>query len=463
MSTPAGLPAQASAHRQDGQRPPLGGEALLEALLNTPADTSPQPAARPEAGAHPPLSRETLLEVLVIAMRAGQIILESGANTARVEETISHIGTALGAELMEVYATPTGVIATGMAGAEHRTRILRISRSSVDLSRVAAVLDVSRRAAEGWLDRQEVRAELEEIAHRPREYSHLLTTAAVAVACGSAAVLFGGGWRESLVALLAAGAAHLPRNWLTERIPNRQLVAGLVAAIGASLGLLLVSMIQAPLPAPALLGSVLFLVPGLLMVSSTSDLFRGDTISGLARAASAALMLVSIGAGVWLVLLLSGAHIDLRPGQPPGLPSALLAGLSASGFGILFNIPRRALLFGALVGALAYLMRLLALQLGLPLEAATFLGGTMIGLCGEQLARLRRLPTTLFTVPGFIMLVPGTIAFRSLIDFVNARYDAGIQNLVLALLLTGALAAGLGTVSVLARLRQHHGKPSAKP
>ena len=459
MSTAGGLPAQPAAHRQDGKHPSLEGEALLEALLSTPAEPPQPPAPRPEAGDHPSLGREALLEVLVIAMRAGQIMLESGANTARVEETISRIGTALGVDLMEVYVTPTGVITTGVAGAEHRTRILRISRSGVDLSRVAAVLEVSRRADAGLLDRQNVRAVLEQIATQPREYSHLLTTAAVALACASAAVLFGGGWRESLVALLAAGAAHLPRNWLTERIPNRSLVTGLVAALGTTLGLLLANLLQAPLPAPALLGSVLFLVPGLLMVSSTSDLFRGDTISSLARAASAALVLVSIGAGVWLALLLSGAHVDLTPGQPPGLPSALLAGLSASGFGMLFNVPRRALLFGALVGALAYLMRLLALRLGLPLEAATFLGGTMIGLCGELLARLRHLPTTLFTIPGFIMLVPGTTAFRSLIDFVNARYDAGIQNLVLALLLTGALAAGLGTVSALARLRLTHQKP----
>lgn len=453
MNLPPGLPGQPLVHSADGAHPRLGPELLQELLLAAPGTLPAAPAAHVAAALRPPLGRERLLEVLLIAMRAGQIMLESGANTARVEETVSRIGLALGADLMEVYVTPTGVVATGVAGSEHRTRILRIFRSGVDLSRVAAVLQVSRLATAGLMDHQEVRTALEQIASQPREYSHLLTTVAVSLACASAAALFGGGWREALVALLAAGAAHWPRNWLAEHIPNRPLATSVVAAIGAGLGLLLASLLQAPLLAPALLGSVLFLVPGLLMVSSTADLLRGDTISGLARAAAAALVLVSIGAGVWLVLLISGARVDLRPGEPPGLPSALLAGLASAGFGMLFNVPRRALLFGALVGALAYLIRLLVLRAGLPAEAALFLGGTMIGFCGELLARLRQLPATLFTIPGFIMLVPGTTAFRSLIDFVNERYDAGIQNLVLALLFTGALAAGLGTVSVLARLR----------
>jgi len=57
------------------------------------------------------------------------------------------------------------------------------------------------------------------------------------------------------------------------------------------------------------------------------------------------------------------------------------------------------------------------------------------------------------TVVAFT-LVPGAAAFRTLLAFVNADYPAGTAGLVRTALLTTALAAGLGTVSALARVRQ---------
>ncbi|HEU4322839.1 MAG TPA: threonine/serine exporter family protein [Roseiflexaceae bacterium] len=428
----------------------MSASTLLAELLSSP----------PVDGGRAPLSRDDLREVLVIAMRAGQLMLENGANTARVEETIDRIGTALGAQGLEVFVTPTGIIVTGVARGEHRTRIQRIVRTGIDLGRVAAVIDVSRRAEARLLDREGVRAELERIAVRPREYGPLPTTLAVALACASSSMLFGGGWRESLAALLASGAAFFPRAWLAEHFPSRLFVISLIAALGSALGMLLAQLLGATALAPTLLGSVLFLVPGLLMVSSTADLFRGDTISGMARAVSAALVLAAIGAGMWMVLIVSGMRADLETSGPPNLLAALLlAPLAASGFAVMFNVPRRALVYGAAVGALAYVIRLVTQNLGSPPEVAIFLGGAMIGLCGEVLARLLRLPTVLFTIPGFITLVPGTTAFRSLLDFVNARYNDGTEHLIRAALLTAALAAGLGTINAFARLRRPHEKP----
>ncbi|GAB4193844.1 MAG: threonine/serine exporter family protein [Roseiflexaceae bacterium] len=424
---------------------------LLAELLSLP----------PPSDGQPHLDRDALREVLVIAMRAGQLMLENGANTSRVEETIDRIGTALGAQGLEVFVTPTGIIVTGVAQGEHRTRIQRIVRTGIDLGRVAAVIDVSRRAEMRLLDREGVRIELERIAVQPREYGPLLTTIAVALACASSAALFGGGWREALAALIASGVAFFPRAWLIEHFPSRLFVISLIAALGSALGMLLAQLLNATLLAPALLGSILFLVPGLLMVSSTADLFRGDTISGMARAASAALVLAAIGAGMWMVLMVSGMRADLETSGPPSLLVALLlAPLAASGFAVMFNVPRRALAFGAVVGALAYVMRLATLNMGAPPEVAIFLGGAMIGLCGEVLARLLRFPTALFTIPGFITLVPGTTAFRSLLDFVNVRYSDGTEHLIRAALLTAALAAGLGTINAFARLRRPQEKPA---
>src|SRR4051812_7407517 len=106
--------------------------------------TSPAEAIG-EVAIRPALSRDDLGDVLRIAMRAGQIMLENGSNTARVEETVHHIGTALGAQGLDVYVTPSGIIASATSHDEHRTLTQRVIKSGIDLSRFAAVLELSRR------------------------------------------------------------------------------------------------------------------------------------------------------------------------------------------------------------------------------------------------------------------------------------------------------------------------------
>jgi uncharacterized membrane protein YjjP (DUF1212 family) len=403
----------------------------------------------------PALSRDDLGDVLRIAMRAGQLMLENGANTARVEETIHHIGTALGAQGLEVYVTPSGIIASATSHGEHRTLTQRVFKSAIDLSRFAAVLELSRRAAAGELSRPDVRAELERIAVQPRVYGQWTTVLAVAAACTCFAALFGAGPIEALAVFVSAGVAQQVCAWLAPINLSRLLATGIVAALAAGLALALANLLGAAAPGIAVLGSVLLLVPGVLMVSSVSDLFRGDTISGIARATSAFLLLGAISTGIWTVLLIDGAGMDLAPTlAPPALAAIGLALLATAGFAILFDVPRPVLLVSAIVGTLAYGARLAVLALGWPPEPAIFLAGVVIGLLAELLARGFRAPTSLFTIPGFITLVPGAAAFRTLLAFVNADYPTGTAGLVRTALLTTALAAGLGTVSALARVRQ---------
>lgn len=428
----------------------------MAAMKPTPTSeaTAPQPDPPPTAPdtERPALSREELRDVLQIALRAGQLMLEHGANTARVEETVHRLGTALGAEWLEIYVTPSGIIATTISHGEHRTRIQRVVGGGIDLNRIAAVIDVSRQATAGRLDRDGARAALERIAVQPRLYNTPLTVLAVALGCAAFAGLFGGGWLELGATALTAGLAHLLRHRLMHLKLNRVMITWIVAIVIAGLGMLLAWLIGAE-PALVVLSAELMLVPGALMVSSASDLLRGDTIPGMARATAALLTLTAIGAGIWVALLVSGTQIALAPAQPPQVPAvAGLAFLATSGFAMLFDVPRRALLFCALIGAAAYTARLTLLELGVPPEAAIFLGGAVVGGMALLLAYRVHLPTSIFAIPGFITMVPGSLAFNAVVSFVNGDYTGGFASLVRAILLTTALAAGVGIFNAQARV-----------
>lgn len=398
-------------------------------------------------------TREEMGDILAAALRAGQLMLENGANTARVEETVQRIATALGAEGCDVYVTPTGILATITIGSEHRTRIQRISRAGVDLSRIAAVIEISRQAWRRNLDRVGVRAALERIATQPRAYNLFVTTLGVGLACASSAVLFGGGVWEYGLTFVAAMMAFLVRDRLVHAQVSRALVTAIVAVIGSALALTLTKALGTPHPAQAMSASVLFLVPGVLMISSVADLFRGDTISGTARAVSALLTLVAIAGGVWATLLVSRVQIDWTPSTLNNVPlAAALAFCSAGGFGIMFDVPRRALLAAALVGAIAVGCYRALLLSDLPTGAAAFLAGATISLLAEVLSRIFRMPTSIFAIPGFLPLVPGSAAFRTLLDFIADDYTTGTANLVRTVIIVVALAAGIGTISALVRL-----------
>lgn len=393
------------------------------------------------------LEQPALREALVVALRAGELMLESGANTARVEATVVAVGQALGAERLHAYVTPTGIVATAATAHAHRTRIVRVLHAGLDLGRVAEVTALAERAAAGALSAPALAAALERVATRPRSYGAAATALAVGLACACFALLFGGGPREALASGVAAGVGQGARGLLVRVGAGRLATAALVAVVAASLAATATALLGAPAPGAALAASVLLLVPGALMVSAAADLVRGDTLSGLARATSAGLVVFAAGAGLALVLLAAGRGLVLSTATPPPLaPACALAALAAAGFGVLFDVPPRALGLGAAVGALAYGVRhaLPLLVPVLPPEAALFAGGLTASLASGVLARRRGLPTSVITVPAFIPLVPGLLAFRAILELVAQDSAAGTTTLVRTVLLVAGLGAGIG-------------------
>jgi uncharacterized membrane protein YjjB (DUF3815 family) len=177
----------------------------------------------------------------------------------------------------------------------------------------------------------------------------------------------------------------------------------------------------------------------------------------MARATSAMLVIFTAGVGTSVVLLASGARLTLAlEAAPPLLPAALLALVATAGFAVLFDVPRRALPLCALVGAAGYLWRsgLPLLVPALPAEGAMFAGGFLVTVLSAPCAWALRLPTSIFVMPGFIPLVPGVLAFRTVLELVAQDYTAGTASLVQALLRVGTLAAGIGTGQLLTGARQ---------
>jgi uncharacterized membrane protein YjjB (DUF3815 family) len=85
---------------------------------------------------------------------------------------------------------------------------------------------------------------------------------------------------------------------------------------------------------------------------------------------------------------------------------------------------------------------------GLGPELAPFLGSFAVALVAWIYARATRRPAEVVLAPGVLVLVPGSIGFRSITDLLDHQVVSGIDAAFTALFTGIALVAGLLIASV---------------
>ncbi|MDP0498469.1 MAG: threonine/serine exporter family protein [Verrucomicrobiota bacterium JB022] len=144
------------------------------------------------------------------------------------------------------------------------------------------------------------------------------------------------------------------------------------------------------------------------------------------------------------------------------LYKACSAALAALGFAVLFNVPKRTLVACALCGAFGVSLRLGLLHWSehhMHLAAATLIAAGGVSLLGEFFSRLLNAPPAVFTVPGVIPMVPGSLMFRTMVGFLRhtnpelpidyQALGADLQLGLTAFLTLTALAVGIAMPNLL--------------
>lgn len=401
----------------------------------------------------PPLTHDELREIIDLVLWAGQLLLQHGAETQRIEETVHRMGTALGCDWLDVLISPNALVVTASSGGEFRTKTRRVVAIGVNMDVITQINTLSRQVSAGLLDASMLRAELRRISDMPRLYNRWLSAGVIALSCAAYSQLFGGDWVVFAVTLMAAFLAMLIRQELTNRYFNPYLitiatafVAGLIASSAVMFDMTRYGQI-------ALAASVLLLVPGVALINSAEDLIKGHTVTGLVRGVTGALVSLCIAIGLLLAMSLAGIT-GLT--TPLGSVSnqfhfyAFWSSIAAFGFAVMFNTPRHLLVYCAACGALGHAFRVLLQYSGLSIEISTLAAATLVGFCSQLLARRAQVPAPIFATTGVIPMVPGTFAFRAMIAiiaFSTAPDPAASAHLLLEassnFIKTGIILAGL--------------------
>ena len=234
---------------------------------------------------------------------AGKIIMETGGETYRAEETINRMGAGFGLEQVDSFAVPSGLFISYRNGnSDPVTSVRRVRRESRNLSRVDEVNRVSRQVAAGQLDCHEAYRRLHEIECSPGSFAGAWCLPAAFLCAAGFTLLFGGSLLSIAVAGAVAALVQLMETGLA-RFRTRGLAASILGGLLTALLPLLLSMALPVLETELVIaGAVMPLVPGLAMTNAVQDTMRGDMVSGISHGVQAILTAFLIAGGALLAM-----------------------------------------------------------------------------------------------------------------------------------------------------------------
>ncbi|MFX3672973.1 MAG: threonine/serine exporter family protein [Paenisporosarcina sp.] len=231
---------------------------------------------------------------------AGRLMIESGAETYRVEDTMTRMAISQGLIGTQSFVTPTGIMFS--LGKNGSTRLMTIRDRNTDLEKIALVNQVSRKLTTNEMTIEEAYEELQRIASANLMFPLSWQFIAAAIASGGLLILFEGNVWDVPAATLAGGIGFLVVTLIHELTRVKFFAEFFAAAIVGVIAFLAVLLNLGENLNTIIISGVMPLVPGLLITNAVRDLMAGHFVSGVSKGAEALLTAFAIGAGVALVL-----------------------------------------------------------------------------------------------------------------------------------------------------------------
>lgn len=242
-------------------------------------------------------------DILDVCVEAGRTMLENGAETYRVEDTVYRIAKNYELKYVNVFVVPTALIITVQGDDEQDyTELFRMIDRQTNLQKVAEVNDLSRQLSHTLFSPEEMRKKLYHIAHSPRNFHSWQRGFAMAIACSFFSILFGGSYVDMLPAFIAGGLGHFLYE-VVNRATNISFFAEMLASFFIGwLAVLFVAVGLGQSMDIIIIASVMSLVPGMAITNSLRDLMAGHLLAGVSLIAKALLTASAIGIGIAMVL-----------------------------------------------------------------------------------------------------------------------------------------------------------------
>ena len=374
-----------------------------------------------------------------------------GATAARLEAAIDSVSARLDLDCNSL-STPTSIILSfsdhsrGESALAEITQVIRIPPGEVNLRLLCEVDAIADQVTDGVLDIGEGFTRLHNLRTKRTLRNRVRTTISYGIASAAVAAILHASW----VDLAAAGAIGLFIGALAMVSDGRPRLSASFEALSALLATFAATAVSAwwvPLDVKSVvLASLIVLMPGVSLTTAVRELSTQHLISGVARLAGAVMTLLKLAFGTLAATQLCNA-MHIIPITPIAAPipgwaqwAALIFGCYS--FAVLFQAAWRDYPAVMVAAALGYVITYYGSSAFTP-EFGVLVAGFAIGALGNLYARVAKRPGAVVREPGIILVVPGSVGFRTLSFMFERDLSLGMDMAVTLIALLVSLVAGL--------------------
>lgn len=384
-------------------------------------------------------------ELLHCLMDLGEVMVKSGAETNRVEDTLNRMGNAYGAVRMDVFAiTSSMVVSMQMEDGKEWTLTRRIRKPAVmDFTRLESCNALSRRCCSEVMNLDTLSREIQKI--RDMNVPAWIDYFGGIVVAGAFCMFFGGTLQDALVAVVFAGIICFFQSKLERFCPTR-VVFNFLAALLTGLGICYICRwIPILHTDKIIIGDIMLLIPGVVVSTACTDVMAGDTIAGSLRLVEAVIWAGALACGYMLSLILVGGWTV--NGSNGVLLQLLTALVGTFGYCFVDHLRKRYIIAASIGGFLTWAVYLSAMYINLGIFWSALLAALCGGIYGDVMARVYKTPSTIFFIPAIIPLVPGSNLYYTLFYIVNKDMVLAKENAFKTVMFSLAIAVGISTVA----------------
>ena len=244
---------------------------------------------------------DTLTEIKKVEamlLNIGTLLMSSGASTGRIRTTVNRIADALGYSVELLITNRTLMLkVSDDENSEFIASLKRTSPHGVNFMVVSGISRMSWRVVEERWTVEQINEDVERIVVIPH-YPRIIILSTVALAGTAFCRIFGGVGIELLVAFVATFFGLFIRQESVKKGFNpyvsiffASLAASLVSGFAVWQGI-------GKIPEHAFSTSVLFLVPGVPLINSFTDLIDGNILNGITRGVNGLIIAFAIALGL---------------------------------------------------------------------------------------------------------------------------------------------------------------------
>lgn len=388
-------------------------------------------------------------------LRFGKALHSAGSPAHTLEATMQDMCQLMGIRGSFI-SQPTAILSSFTKGDEEITKIERVEPMGVNLGKLSKLDLVAREVIRNEISYEEGYQKLDEILNDSDPWGKRVHVTYFLFSTVGFMVLFGGSVGDLVAAMIVGGLMGLISLIRPVGLVG-QLFEAMMAVIASLAAYLLAKLIPGLNVGVIIISGLIIFMPGLFITIAIAEIATNNLVSGTARLVGGVMILLKLTFGVFIGSKIASwfhiAPLDYHFGNLPTWIIFFTLPITAFMSVINFKANKADWKYVTLAGIFGYCCSKLGANYLGP-ELGMFFGGTCVGAMSNIFARIKDKPSSIFQWPGIILLVPGSVGYRSMSSLFERDVVGGLDTAFTMVTLAMALVVGIFLGNIMIKPRR---------